>query len=664
MSRKISCKPKKILRNKLDFLLTDLLPYEIPDLFSFVDFYNFILENRKEFKTRINRLKQTTSANKEVPFRQSWASLPLRYEIKKGDSGYRKMSLINPLSALNAYFFLELYEDLMLRELEAGRETSLRYHTRNKELYYRGRTSGGAAYFYNRNKAIRQGREEIQQSGAYFRIKPYNSVQTFTESKKWLLINSKYVSFAHLDFKNCFDSIYNHVYTWIYARDVIDSKKANNANLYVAIDRLLQNLNGHLSHGVLVGPEFSRLLVELLMQKNDSALILKMKNQGYIFGKDYEFYRYVDDVFLFAKSETILEQAKLELEAVSRERHLSLNDSKTQFLKCPVYLDDWLDLALRCADEISTCFSSDLNDCYCYMQHKVFNRLVSSFYSLINSYPDKKRKIVSYLLSTVLRSLQRKKSSVPLFKANDNKSPFKLLRYCFFLLSHAPVFEHFQKVISIMDFVYSECGYLNSQTLNYQTQKIIFDYEQMLNKTTLSDISNFIIILNDFNLHLSSGLETNLEEKVLNESNPLIMASWLYYSTYDADYRERFTEKILPIIDNKIQNFYFNDAFMDEGMWFIYVFIKCPFITKSLKKCMIHVLDNIIKIESSNKNKNQEINLNNYVKILICNYLKSQRSSSFFDWGAKNVRRASQIAYRTYSRTIFRGYAKRYAFSY
>lgn len=665
MSRAILYKPKKIMRNRLDFILTDLLPVEIPDLFSFVSFYGYILEKRHELNKKIDNLKVETAKNTQVPFKDSWASLPLSYTILKGDDACRKMALMNPLSALNSYLFLELYEDVMLLESEKGKRTSLRYHVRSRDLYYKGRKSGAATYFRNKRNIIRMDRGEIQQTGAYFNIAPFHSVQSFTESKKWLLLNSKYASFAHLDFKNCFDSIYSHVYTWINTRDVIDSKGASNANLYVAIDRLLQNLNGHLSHGVLVGPEFSRFIVELLMQKNDDALIARMKKHGVTFGVDYEFYRYVDDLYVFAKSEILLGTIIKELGAVSKERNLALNDSKTQVLKCPVYLDEWLSDALVCADGISTCFSNETENnekeqYYCSIKGKNFNRFVLSFYALIRKYPDKKRKIVSYLLSTVLRSLQRKKSDVKLFKEKDTRTPLKLLRYCFFMLSHAPVFEHFQKVISIMEFVYGECPNEDVKIIRNRMQKILYDYENMALKSTISDIGNFLIVLNEFGLRFSQTMEKKLEKNVLESGNPLMMAAWLYYSRYDSDYLENISDKISGIIHEKMESFCVNDSFMDIGMWYIYIFVKCPHISHSLRGEMRKNVCKVIQEETSKANQY----LNSYIKVLICEYLNDPKRPAFFDWGNSQISKASQIAYRTYKRTVFRGFGKRYAFTY
>ena len=74
---------------------------------------------------------------------------------------------------------------------------------------------------------------------------------------------------AKVDYKSCFDSIYTHSYAWIIERNIIDAKDAKNSHLFLTIDRILQNINGRSSNGIIVGPEFSRMIAEILLQRID-----------------------------------------------------------------------------------------------------------------------------------------------------------------------------------------------------------------------------------------------------------------------------------------------------------------------------------------------------------------------------------------------------------
>lgn len=80
---------------------------------------------------------------------------------------------------------------------------------------------------------------------------------------------------------------------------MLDSKEASNANLHIVIDRVLQNINGRSSNGLIVGPEFSRMIAEVLLQEIDVEVKHNLAAQGLNAGADYRVFRYVDDIYFF-----------------------------------------------------------------------------------------------------------------------------------------------------------------------------------------------------------------------------------------------------------------------------------------------------------------------------------------------------------------------------
>ena len=103
---------KGLERNKLDFLLTDTLPVEISELFSFSQFYNYLLnaEQQRIIKNIIQTLKEKRALSDNKMFENKWSSKPLKYKILKGTNTYREMSILNPFSALNLFLFMECYQ--------------------------------------------------------------------------------------------------------------------------------------------------------------------------------------------------------------------------------------------------------------------------------------------------------------------------------------------------------------------------------------------------------------------------------------------------------------------------------------------------------------------------------------------------------------------------
>jgi hypothetical protein len=130
---------KGLERNKLDYILTDLLPVELSELFSFRPLYDFLLgkSQQKTIALLIEQLKGTMAEGKETMFFEKLATMPLKYNILKGTDSMREMSVMQPLSALNIFFFMECYQKDILNHLGKHHCFSIRYHKKNTELYYK-----------------------------------------------------------------------------------------------------------------------------------------------------------------------------------------------------------------------------------------------------------------------------------------------------------------------------------------------------------------------------------------------------------------------------------------------------------------------------------------------------------------------------------------------
>lgn len=131
---------KGLEREKLDYVLTDVLPVEVSELFSFSQFYHFLLrkENQKTIKDIATECKENKAQNKKLS-EKGWATKPLKYMILKDSNSLRKMSIIQPFSALNLYFFIECYQKDIIHYFEKNHTFSIRYHKNATNLYYKSR---------------------------------------------------------------------------------------------------------------------------------------------------------------------------------------------------------------------------------------------------------------------------------------------------------------------------------------------------------------------------------------------------------------------------------------------------------------------------------------------------------------------------------------------
>ena len=170
---------KGLERNKLDFILTDLLPVEVSELFSFTNFYDFLTEGSQQ-KVINSLLKEfyRMKAAGGLLFENGWGTRPLKYRILKGTTSTREMSIIQPCSALNLFFFIDCYQKEILDYFEQHHEFSIRYHQKNTDLVYQSRSKKETLYF--QDSACFTDRSIIQQSGNFFKIGPYKSINSFT----------------------------------------------------------------------------------------------------------------------------------------------------------------------------------------------------------------------------------------------------------------------------------------------------------------------------------------------------------------------------------------------------------------------------------------------------------------------------------------------------
>lgn len=211
-----------IKRNNLDYLLTDILPTELSDRFTYSYFYEFLLSKSDEIDDMIQCLKETKAKPDGLFKGKEWASMPLKYSIMKDLYTVREISLVQPLAAIEMLLFVELYQKELLNLLNKNSCFSLRFHHKNNNLCYKNKNKSVIRYFSEESKTM--GREVLEQTGMFFDISPYKSIAAFTSSEVWLVLNSKYKHFIRTDYKACFDSIYSHTFTWLIGKDSIDTK--------------------------------------------------------------------------------------------------------------------------------------------------------------------------------------------------------------------------------------------------------------------------------------------------------------------------------------------------------------------------------------------------------------------------------------------------------
>ncbi len=651
---------KNIERNKIDYILTDIMPVEISELFSYGKFYEFLLEHQKGLSDIIKELMELKAEGKYLFNGGNWAAIPLKYNILKGVDHSREISLAQPISALNIYFFIECYQKEILNFLENNHYFSIRYHRKNNDLFYKRKTNRLTEYFAKTSKKVDKG--ILQQTGAYFKIHKFNSVSSFTNSRLWQQCNFKYKYFAKVDYKSCFDSIYTHTYKWIIERNTIDSKDAKNSNLFIIIDRVLQNINGKSSNGIIVGPEFSRMIAEILLQQIDKEILQTLQSKEVFVSKDFRIFRYVDDIFIFANTPIIIDIIVKTIEKTAQKYLLHLNELKYYSAETPIVLNEWIENTRAFADKVSGLFykkrelyKSEEIDYLVKNGYISLDCLKDEFTLLMTKFSKDRRFIVSFILSTLLNNVSSKKDGYKLFDSNKTKKAFIILELALYVYSFCPCFEHSQKIISLIVYFDDELEFKKDEKNHTKLSALIRRYSFVYENANPNDICNWFIFFYEYKISLLAHSENIILKNLRQENNPILWANYLIYSQYDSLYNLTVLHELEKIIDDNISNMISYEPMLQREFWYVLIFCNCPYLSIDLKNKL--------------KDKVNELHLNgskpcDKASNLIYEFLSTNKSNLFFYWGYYRFNASKQLTYRTYQRTLFKQYKNKKNFEF
>lgn len=163
-----------------------------------------------------------------------------------------------------------------------------------------------------------------------FRLKPESDGRLYDADYNWtkflekaseILEDDTYTHVLVTDISDFFPSIYLHYIETVLKEAVSHSGRISHAQVLINYIKAMHLNQTH--KGIPVGPQFSRPIAELILDIVDRILL----------SKGVRFIRYVDDYFIFSKSET---DARINLAFIAQElydqRHLKLNEKKTNIL--------------------------------------------------------------------------------------------------------------------------------------------------------------------------------------------------------------------------------------------------------------------------------------------------------------------------------------------
>lgn len=312
-------------------LLTETLPYEVP-----VTFSNEIL-----FVSELRKSKLSVAAlaflngDYRRPLKDDTYTIPFNYQIRKGARGFNTLSIVHPLQQIRMASFLIEYSRTIIKECsESSYSLRAPYKILPEVSKDEMKKFGKVKKLGLAHVAPEEGRLEINFAPSLFSVRKHNLLDKFYGSNELLRLESRFPLLRKIDVTKCFFNIYTHSVTWAVKGKAYSKAQANKYTFEGRFDTLMQRSNYNETNGIVVGPEISRVFAELIFQKIDENIIGRM-DTSLREGRDYTVRRYVDDFFLFAQNEAILDELNQAVETCLEEYKLFPNEGKLQNLKRP-----------------------------------------------------------------------------------------------------------------------------------------------------------------------------------------------------------------------------------------------------------------------------------------------------------------------------------------
>lgn len=292
----------KICRDDFDrVLVTETLPFETPLIFSNDGLYEKIrnLETTEAIHQRlIRKLVLGENDSEKVQY-----TIPYLYKIRKNSSEFRRLALIHPRAQWLVRQFYKKYDSLIAHycsqsqaSIRAPHKVAASFFVKN-ELENLNQYKSGAVSLTTSDHLTRH-------APSYFAYKGFDRLYKFFDSRDYFDLEKQYTTMATLDVSKCFDSIYTHTISW-----AVKDKEFTKRNMPMTgtfadeFDGLMMYANHKETNGIVIGPEVSRVFAEIIFQEADVRTIGRLRDEfNLVFGKDYTFRRYVDDVYIFTES--------------------------------------------------------------------------------------------------------------------------------------------------------------------------------------------------------------------------------------------------------------------------------------------------------------------------------------------------------------------------
>ncbi|SDM64260.1 RNA-directed DNA polymerase [Sediminibacillus halophilus] len=656
-------KSQRFNRQKIDYLLTDLLPYEKGNHYTHRFLYEYLLQNKKELSRIIKDIRLESEH-----FNSKWHSAPLKFKVRKRSGSFREISLINPLGLIQSLAFIELYEHDIINITHNKEDFSARKSRRTNSLTYKKNNKQTVYYTENTKKQLLI---TLESSGTYFKHYPFKTITQLLNDISFTYQRDKFKVLDVIDIQDCFPSIYTHSYKWLISNKIYDSKnlKASNS-VYKNIDQYLQNINGSKTNGIIVGPEISRLLAEFLFVHLDQKLLNNLLEKGLAENTDYKIFRFVDDYYIFSDDRQTQLIIKKEVSNLINNFQLKINELKETSFERDETLNSWIYNLIPIMSDIMDIFKIEhdpqkdllsiiidevknkdvLSDSYLEVASSISTKYENKKYARKIRYKDIRSKlniaiksshenslISSYILSTLLKKIEDKTELDINIEVNE------LVSFVLLLYTKSVSYASTQKVVRILVKLLEV-----AENNNYDIQEIIERnierFENDIFNNHPSDWIDILLFISNYDLNISRSLIEKITELVVSDESPIKIASLCLMAESKFINSRNIVRRVNSLIKSKLESVNWNDFFQDDLSWWVFVFFSYPKINIKLKKEIKEKLSSI----------NEELGNSpaNRAKSLIIKFLLNE-NLHFIEWNFSKYSYYRSYFYYTKDRTVF-----------
>lgn len=288
-------KSLQVSRSKYRVVISDVLPYERPVFFTnryFARFLKYYGIQCHEDKLVATKHVDTVGLDLFLRVMGGEAGAErqcFQYHItKEGHGKGRCLTVIHPYHQVKMVDFYDRYKTLLVYFCKRS-NYSIRFP--HKIASYQKQQRGFHKIMSDEENPA-DTKESIKH---FFAYRHYKNINFFYGDYRFLRAEKRFRRMWKNDLKECFESIDpKSLSRALFGQDMADCPGSMAAD-FCQLHRKFKNR----TEGIVIGPEFSRLYAEMILQQVDLDTERRLRRDGILRDRDYVFYRYVDDGFLF-----------------------------------------------------------------------------------------------------------------------------------------------------------------------------------------------------------------------------------------------------------------------------------------------------------------------------------------------------------------------------